>query len=84
MANLHPVVCRLVLLRPTSLAEVFQMSSLEQRLAAVNDIAANLILQLNELKQLRDQVRKAKRSARGSGRLYRRKLLAFRHKKLFS
>jgi hypothetical protein len=41
------------------------MSTLQQRLAAVTDTAANLKAQLRELNRLRDQVRKA----RGGNRL---------------
>jgi len=36
-----------------------QMSSLQQRIAAVTDTTANLITQLRELDLLREQVRKA-------------------------
>jgi len=42
------------------------MSSLQQRIAAVTDTTANLIAQLRELDQLRDQVRKAMLSKRKS------------------
>jgi hypothetical protein len=38
------------------------MNSLQQRLAAVTDTAANLKAQLRELNRLRDQVRKAQQS----------------------
>jgi hypothetical protein len=37
----------------------FQMSSIEQRIVAVTDSTANLVAQLRELDQLREQVRKA-------------------------
>jgi hypothetical protein len=50
-----------------------QMSSLQQRLAAVTDAAANLIAQLCELNELRDRVRKAQLSARRSRRTNNRK-----------
>jgi hypothetical protein len=40
------------------------MSSLQRRIAAVTDTTANLITQLRELDQLREQVRKALLSAR--------------------
>jgi hypothetical protein len=39
------------------------MSSLQRRIAAVTDTTAKLIMQLRELDQLRDQVRKALLSA---------------------
>jgi hypothetical protein len=45
------------------LVEVFQMSSLEQRLAAITGTAANLKAQLFELERLREQIRKALPSA---------------------
>jgi hypothetical protein len=48
------------------------MSLLEQRLAAVTENAANLIAQLRELHDLREQIRKAQLSA-GRRRLDRRK-----------
>jgi hypothetical protein len=48
------------------------MISLHQRLAAVTDRAANLIAQLRELNELRDQVRKAELAQR-SRRVERRK-----------
>ena len=41
------------------------MLSLQQRIAAVTDMRANLIAQLRELDRLREQVRKAQLSARG-------------------
>jgi hypothetical protein len=40
-----------------------QMISRQKRLAAVSDTTANLFTQLSELKRLREQVRKAQRSA---------------------
>jgi hypothetical protein len=49
------------------------MSTLEQRLTAVADAAANLIAQLYELHQLRDRVRKAELSAWRSQQIDRRK-----------
>ena len=48
------------------------MSSLQRRIAAVTDTTANLIAQLRELDRLREQVRKALRSARKSPQLKRR------------
>jgi hypothetical protein len=45
------------------LVEVFQMSSLEQRLAAITGTAANLKAQLFELERLREQIGKALLSA---------------------
>jgi hypothetical protein len=49
------------------------MSTL-QRLAAFNDAIANLIAQLRELNELREQVRKAELSARRSRPISRRKI----------
>ena len=40
----------------------------QQRLAAVTDATANLIVQLSELNELREQVRKAQLSVRRSSR----------------
>jgi hypothetical protein len=40
------------------------MSSLQRRIAAITDTTAHLITQLRELDQLREQVRKARLSAR--------------------
>jgi len=40
------------------------MNNLQERLETVTDIAANLISQLNELNQLRDQLRKVQLSVR--------------------
>jgi hypothetical protein len=37
------------------------MSSLQRRIAAITDTTANLIIQLRELDELREQVRKAAR-----------------------
>jgi len=48
------------------------MRSLQQRIAAVTDMTANLIAQLRELDRLREQVRKAELSARGSPQPKRR------------
>ena len=48
------------------------MLSLQQRIAAVTDMRANLIGQLRELDRLREQVRKAELSARGLPRPKRR------------
>ena len=41
------------------------MRSLQQRIAAVTNMRANLIAQLRELDRLREEVRKAQSSARG-------------------
>jgi hypothetical protein len=45
----------------------FRMGSLEDRIAAYADTTANLIAQLTELTELREQVRKAQLSARDHG-----------------
>jgi hypothetical protein len=50
-----------------------QMSSLQQRIAAVTHATANLIAQLRELDRLRERVSKAKLSALRSRRIDRRK-----------
>jgi hypothetical protein len=42
---------------------------IDTRLAAITDIAANLKAQLCELDRLRDRIRKAQLSARGSRRI---------------
>jgi hypothetical protein len=49
------------------------MSTL-QRLSAINDATANLIAQIHELNELREQVRKAELSARRSRPIGRRKI----------
>jgi hypothetical protein len=50
------------------------MGNLQERLEAVTDIAADLISQLNELNQLRDQLRKVQLSVRRTRRTnYRRR-----------
>ena len=54
------------------LVGVFQMSSLERRLAAVTNMAANLNHQLRELYKLRDQVRQAELSTQKCGNQRRR------------
>jgi hypothetical protein len=46
-----------------------------QRLAAITDATANLIAQLRELNELREQVRKAELSARRSRSISRRKII---------
>jgi hypothetical protein len=51
----------------------FQMSFLQQRLAAVTDVTANLIAQLSELNELRERLRKAQLSARRTRRTGNRK-----------
>ena len=48
------------------------MSPLQQRIAAITDTTANLIAQLSELEQLREQVRKALLSTKRAPRLDRR------------
>ena len=58
-ADLRPVICSVHFL----VSWVFQMSTLEQRLAAITDTTSNLIAQLRELNRLRERVRKAKLSA---------------------
>jgi hypothetical protein len=45
-----------------------------QRLTAITDATANLVAQLRELKELREQVRKAELSARRSRPISRRKI----------
>jgi len=49
------------------------MSFLQQRLAAVTDVAATLIAQLSELNELREQVRKAQLTVRRTRRTSSRK-----------
>ena len=48
------------------------MRSLQQRIAAVTNMRANLIARLRELDRLREEVRKAQSSARGLRRPKRR------------
>jgi hypothetical protein len=60
------------------------MSSLYHNLAAVTDTAANLIVQLSELNELRDRGRKAELSARRSRRTGHRKKRAIRMKEVAS
>jgi hypothetical protein len=48
------------------------MSPLQRRIAAIADTTANLIAQLSELEELREQVREALLSANGAPRLERR------------
>jgi hypothetical protein len=49
------------------------MGFLQQRLAAVTDVTANLIAQLSELNELRERLRKAQLSARRTRRTGTRK-----------
>jgi hypothetical protein len=59
------------------------MSTL-QRLAAITDATANLIAQLREVNELREQVRKAELSARKSRPISRRKINSERRRLLLA
>jgi hypothetical protein len=55
-----------------------------QRLAAITDATANLVAQLRELNQLREQVRKAELSARRSRAISQRKMAFYDERRRLS
>jgi len=63
-----------------SVRGVFKMRSFQQKLATFTDNTANLVIQLWELKQLRERLRQAQQSVRRSRQPNRRKRtrIAFR------
>jgi hypothetical protein len=52
---------------------VCKMRILQQNIAVLADNAANLVIQLRELEQLREQLKRAQQSARRSRQIDRRK-----------